>query len=203
MRTFIALELPANVQKQIEQLQKQLQTYLRDLIIPACISWTPVAKIHLTLRFLGETNETQREMIASRLTQATFAQTSFPLTLGRIGCFPHFREPNIVWLGIQGDLAVLQNVQAQTEQIAQAASFTPEHRAFSPHLTLGRARRDANRADLRRAGEALKNFQGECEAQQRTSIAFDMFVVDQIVYIQSELRPEGARYTPLTRHSFR
>lgn len=203
MRTFIALELPVNVQQQVAELQKQLQTRLHDLAIPACINWTPVAKIHLTLRFLGETNDAQRAMIASGLTKAVLAQTPFSLMLSRIGCFPNFREPNIVWLGIQGNGAVLQNLQVQTEQIAQAAGFTPENRAFSPHLTIGRARRDRNRTDLRRTGEALKHFQEECETQPHLSVAFDTFVVDQLVYMQSELRPEGARYTPLTRYSFR
>lgn len=197
MRTFIALELPANVQQQVEQWQRQLQTSLRELSIPACISWTPVAKIHLTLRFLGDTSEDQHKIISAGLPQAGLAQTVFPLLLTKLGCFPNFREPNVVWLDIQGDLPALLNLQAQTEKLAQAAGFAAEKRGFSPHITIGRARRDANRTDLRRTGEALKNFQGEIAAQQQAMPLFATFRIEQLVYMQSELRPEGARYTAL------
>ena len=197
MRTFIALELPANVQEQVAQLQKQLQSYLRDLAMPECINWTPVTKIHLTLRFLGDTNQDQQRVITAGLPQAGLAQSAFSLSLAKVGCFPNFREPNVVWLDVQGDLPALLHLQAQTEQLAQAAGFAVEKRSFSPHITIGRARRDANRTDLRRTGEALKTFLGESATQQRGMPRFDTFVVDQLVYMQSELRPEGARYTAL------
>jgi len=197
MRTFIALELPAHIQQQVAQLQKQLQSYLRDLAMPECMNWTPVAKIHLTLRFLGDTSQDQQKVITAGLPQAGLTQSAFPLTLAKLGCFPNFREPNVVWLDVQGDLPALLHLQAQTEQLAQAAGFAVEKRSFSPHITIGRARRDANRTDLRRTGEALKTFLGESATQQRGMPRFDTFVIDQLVYMQSELRPEGARYTAL------
>jgi 2'-5' RNA ligase len=202
MRTFIAIELPHPVQKQINQLQMQLQTRLRDRQSAQSITWTFVTKIHLTLRFLGETNQAQHEIISHRLTQVTMNQPAFQLSLGALGCFPNFREPNVVWLGLQGELAKLEHLQKQIEQFAREADFVPENRPFAPHITIGRARRHSNRPELRRAGAALQNFLGELEVQQRQTIQIDPFVVNQIVHMQSELQPEGARYTPLLRYSF-
>jgi len=190
MRTFIAIELPANVQKQVYPVQLQLQARLQDLQIARCIRWTPVTQIHLTLRFLGETNSIQQESLARQLKQVTLRQAAFSLALGGIGCFPDFRKPSVVWLGVGGELERLQQLQAQIERLAQTAGFVAEKRPFSPHLTLGRAQRDTSPVELRRAGEALKNFQSE----------IDPFLVTQIVHMQSELRPEGARHTPVMHY---
>ena len=63
MRTFIAIELPQSVQKQLNQVQIDLQTYLRAQRVTESIRWTAAAKIHLTLRFLGETSENQQAIL--------------------------------------------------------------------------------------------------------------------------------------------
>lgn len=200
MRTFIAIELPANIQKQVYQVQLQLQASLQDLQIARCIRWTPVTQIHLTLRFLGETNPIQQESLARHLKQTTLHPTAFRLSLGGIGCFPDFRKPSVVWLGVGGEVGELQQLQAKIERLAQTAGFVAEKRPFSPHLTLGRARRDSSPVELRRVGEALKNFQSELETQRRAPVVLDSFAVTQIVHMQSELRPEGARHTPVMHY---
>ncbi len=206
MRTFIAIELSPAVQKQINQVQFALQTFLRDQQIPASIRWTPVTKIHLTLRFLGETSESQRAIITRDLSQIGLSQPTFALTLGSLGCFPNFHAPNVVWLGLQGDLAALQHVQRQIEQVACEADFAPENRPFAPHITLGRAGHNSNQAELRRTGAALQHFSLGLDPQQRQVLPIDLpvdhFVVNQIVHMQSELQPEGARYTPLRHYRF-
>jgi len=200
MRTFIAIELPANVQKQVYQVQLQLQASLQGLQIARCIRWTPITQIHLTLRFLGETNPIQQESLTRQLKPVALHQIAFRLSWGEIGCFPDFRKPNIVWLSIGGEVERLQQLQAQIERLAQTVGFVTEKRPFSPHLTLGRARRDSSPVELRRAGEALKNFQSELETHRRAPVAHDPFVVTQLVYMQSELRPEGARHTPVMHY---
>ncbi|MCX6045723.1 MAG: RNA 2',3'-cyclic phosphodiesterase [Chloroflexi bacterium] len=203
MRTFIAIELSPSVQKQLHQVQIALQMHLRDQQIPELIQWTPVTKIHLTLRFLGETRETEQAFLARHLTAITQAQPEFSLAFGKLGCFPNFRAPNVVWLGVQGDLVALQYLQKQIEQIAREAAFEPENRPFAPHITLGRTHRNSDRAALRGAGAALQSFQAEVASQQRQPLPSEPFVVNQIVHMQSELRPEGARYTPIRHYQFR
>lgn len=198
MRTFLAIELPRSVRDQVQQIQQQLQSYLRSAQADGCIRWTPAEKIHLTLRFLGETNADQRTLITQRLHELVTQFAPFSLFITDLGCFPHWREPNVVWLAMDGDLKALQQLQVQTEGIAQQAGFPAEPRAFAPHITIGRAGRNVDRVRLRHTGVALKNFQPESTVATGIELVkIAPFIVNQITYMQSELRPEGAHYTPL------
>ena len=198
MRTFLAIELPGSVRDQVQQIQQQLQSYLRSAQADGCIRWTRVEKIHLTLRFLGETNAEQQQLITQRLNELVPQYSPFSLSLTDLGCFPHWREPSVVWLAVRGDLQALQQLQVQTEQIAQQAGFPAESRAFAPHITIGRAGRNVERVRLRHTGAALRNFQPESTVATGIELVkIAPFIVDQITYMQSELRAEGAHYTPL------
>ncbi len=201
IRIFIAVELPPPIQTWVHQRQTLLQAHLDDLQLSDCIHWTPVAKVHLTLRFLGDTNEVQHAHMVDSLPAIGPGQTPFSLSLQGLGCFPNWRTPSVVWVGLAGDVAALHHLQAQTEQIAQSAGFAPEHRVFSPHITVGKVRHTASQADLHKVGQALKAFQSTLRNTDQPHQS-DPFTVDQIVYIQSELRPEGARYTPLLYSGF-
>jgi len=198
MRTFLAIELPRSIQAQVQLLQHQLQGHLRAAQTDDCILWTPTEKIHLTLRFLGETNAAQQALITQGLHELAPQHAPFLLTPTDLGCFPHWREPNIVWLAVQGDLRALRRLQAQTEQLAQQAGFAAEQRAFAPHITLGRARRNADRTRLRQTGNMLKQFQRENVGEMAAGwVQITPFAVEKITYLQSELSTAGARYTPL------
>lgn len=203
MRTFLAIELPRSVRDQVQQIQQQLQSYLRSAQADGCIRWTPAEKIHLTLRFLGETNADQRTLITQRLHELVTQFAPFSLFITDLGCFPHWREPNVVWLAMDGDLKALQQLQVQTEGIAQQAGFPAEPRAFAPHITIGRAGRNVDRVRLRHTGVALKNFQPDSTVATGIELVkIAPFIVNQITYMQSELRPEGALYTPLAHGRF-
>jgi len=73
--------------------------------------------------------------------------------------------------------------------------FAPEEKAFTPHLTLARADRGARPADLQRAGRALM----QAAATAAPLVAPVEFPVSEVVFYQSDLHPQGARYTPLAR----
>ncbi len=123
--------------------------------------------------------------------------TQFALSFTDFGCFPHWREPSVVWLAVQGDLKALQHLQVQTEQLAQQVGFAAKVRQFVPHITIGRAQRNADRAMLCHTGSVLKKFQLErADEANAELLKIAPFVVAQIIYLQSELRAD-AHYTPL------
>lgn len=195
MRTFIAVELPEPVRRRIVQQQRALAQHLRAARADQVIRWTAADNLHLTLRFLGETDEAQRARIREELAVVTGRHSPLRLAVNELGCFPNFRRPNIVWLSFLGDVRRLAQLQAQIEAAVQAAGCAAEARAFTPHLTIGRAQRSAATADLQRAGDVLQQVVATAPAQAPPA-ALD-FVVDRVVFMHSELRPSGPIYTPL------
>ena len=68
--------------------------------------------------------------------------------------------------------------------------FQPEDRPFRPHLTVGRVK----------GRQRLQVLQQILLAQQ--GFMTEPFDVVELVLYKSELRPDGARYTPLFRAPF-
>jgi len=199
MRTFIALELPSPIREAIRLRQQQLRDALTEAGLARCFRWSAVENIHLTLRFLGETDRGQTERIAAGLAEIARRRQGFSLCVGGAGCFPTFRRPNVIWLGVDGQLELLQAMQAAVEELVVAAGFEAESRGFSPHLTLARAQRERSRADLQRAGELLQRLAVQNEGNVQGGSA-PCFAVTEVVHMRSDLRPAGPIYTPLSVH---
>ncbi len=206
LRTFIAIDLPTPVLRAFATIQAQLQSYLRAQKLDAALRWSPNKNLHLTLRFLGDTTPNQREQVTARLQQVMTQATPFRLHVdvsgqgvsgGALGVFPNLRQPRVLWWGVGGELEQLRALQAQVEEIAQAAGFAPEEKAYTPHLTLARAAREADRRTLHEVGQAIGNY-----VQLAATPATLNFQVNRVVYYQSELGAGGSSYTVLAELPF-
>jgi 2'-5' RNA ligase len=209
LRTFIAIVLPTAALRAVSAAQEQIQSFLRARDLASVLRWSPITNLHLTLRFLGDTTAAQRDEVIARL-QAVAAQTS-PFTLNvemsgaGVGGFPSLRQPRVLWMGINGDMATLIQLQRQAEEIAQAVGFAPEEKGFSPHLTLARAARDAHRPLLQQVGHALGEYAKMPSSISSTAMPKPTplyFRIDRLVYYQSELRAGGSVYRPLASLPF-
>jgi 2'-5' RNA ligase len=199
LRTFIAIDLPTSILNSLAATQERLRSDLAGY--EKTLRWSPTKNLHLTLRFLGDTTPHQCDEVTARL-QEVAAQTSpFQLSLdssGRgLGGFPNLRQPRVLWSGVGGDLEALARLQAQTEAVAQAIGFAPEEKSFSPHLTLARSAREADRRALQQVGQAIHDY-----AQQVTAAEVLSFEVDRLIFYQSELSAGGSRYTKLAELPF-
>jgi 2'-5' RNA ligase len=184
IRSFIALDLPTNVHQALAGLQQELQR------VGAPVSWVKPDRIHLTLKFLGDIS---LELVADiQAILQTIATGTAPFRLQPLGCgaFPALKQMRVVWVGLQGDSEPLLALQQAIEQALAPLGFAVEDRPFRAHLTLGRVRGRSHLYQLQQALLERQNFQAE---------AFD--VADAVLY-KSELRPDGARYTPLFRAVF-
>lgn len=192
LRTFVALELPATVKRALAHEQARVQKALAEQALPPTLRWSPVENIHLTLRFLGDTSGAQQRRLSEGLAAAASNWSPFSLAVGGLGCFPNCRAPRVLWQGVAGDLVGLGRVQAEVERLVQELGFAGEERPFSPHLTLARARREADRDALQQTGRVLAGLAVEPQPPGMT------FNVDHLVYFYSDLRAGGSVYTPLT-----
>jgi RNA 2',3'-cyclic 3'-phosphodiesterase len=180
-RTFIAIDLPADVQGALGKLENELQE------ARAPITWVKPERIHLTLKFLGDVAPERLTEIQNSLVQV--AREASPLRLEPAGCgaFPTLKQMRVIWVGLKAEGTGLNLLQQAVEEAMVQLGFKKEERPFKPHLTLGRVK---GRQPLRLLQELL------LERQSYQAEAFD---VTELVLYKSELRPEGARYTPLFR----
>ena len=189
MRTFIAIELPSFIQEELASHQQVLQQAL-SVQEKKGVRWTPATNVHLTLRFLGETDAAQRTRLSESLAAIASKQAPFSLHLQGAGCFPHCSKPSVFWLGLGGDLSILHALRATVEEAVQLAGFCAESRPFAPHLTLARVQRKANTGMRRQLGATFQDVsQGWSDSTT--------FAVTGFVHMRSQLAPTGARYTPL------
>lgn len=128
MRLFIAV--PADEETKAEAAA--VVARLRRL--PGDFRWVDPRDMHVTLRFLGETPDEKLAEVEALMRAAAAKAARFELVYGAAGAFDTLDAPRVVWLGVDEGAAAL-------EALAGAVG-RDEPRPFSPHLTLGRSRRE-------------------------------------------------------------
>ena len=179
IRTFIAIEIPETIQKKIGELQNSLKAF------GARISWTRPANIHLTLKFLGDTDTARIDEIAARLQLAVASSPKFKITVTGTGAFPNFKRPRVIWIGAESEGDQLQTLAAQIDDCIKNFGFEKEKRHYSAHLTLGRVKDVSAIEPLMTKLKSYENFQA------------GSFVAKNLHLIKSELHPAGSIYSRL------
>ena len=149
------------------------------------VKWVRPENIHLSLKFLGDVEETREpELVAALQRAAGSGNEPLPLTLQitGFGVFPDYHRPHVLWAGVTPDPG-LERLQHGVEQAFAPLGFPSEARAFRPHVTLGRAGRDAKPRDFNGLEEIL------------AATDFDATVtVTEVDLMQSTLQPSGPVY---------
>jgi 2'-5' RNA ligase len=127
---FVAVPLPDEARMALAD-RLQLETLPGKVVSPE--NW------HITLRFLGRTDDVGYERFLAALDQAILGP-EFEIGLGEMGAFPRPRSAAVTWLAVAKGQDRLEELAAEAEESAQAAGFAPEERPFRAHLTLSRVR---------------------------------------------------------------
>jgi 2'-5' RNA ligase len=181
MRAFIAIELPPEIKQGITNVQEQLRS------AGANAGWTRPEGIHLTLKFLGEVEESKIREIMQMLAGATRGTGKLNLEVTGVGAFPNVRTPRVLWLGVTGDVEKLGSLQVSVENAMTGLGFEREERKFSPHLTLARIKFPKPRDNWQQKIESVRD------------VKLGGFEADHVSLMKSELKREGAVYTEVGR----
>ena len=125
-RLFVAIDLPEQVQDAVAGIAG------RELVGARRV---PREQVHLTLRFIGDADETMFQAIKMALSGVR--GSSFSLTLKEVGHFPPGRHPRVLWVGMEESVP-LRELQQVVELALIGAGIPPEERRFSPHITIAR-----------------------------------------------------------------
>ena len=179
MRLFLAINFPADVQREIATATAPLRECAPE------IGWTAQDRLHLTLKFLGEQAESRVEALATALTRTASQHREMEMTVGGIGAFPNFRRARVVWMGVSQEPR-LELLHHDIEVAFEALGCELEGRPFRPHLTLGRVREPLPVDRMRALWREGKRVDYAAE-----------FVVRSVDLMQSDLSSSGPRYTTL------
>lgn len=179
VRSFIAIEIPPSLRNLLENLQRDLKKADGD------VRWVRPEGIHLTLKFLGSIEKGEVEKISRALESIATAWRPFELNFHGLGCFPGFRSPRVIWVGLNQGVGSITSLQHAIEESLAKEGFAREDRAFTPHLTIGRVRSQKGKEPLLRAIEMKKD------------VALGGFWTREITFFRSELHPKGAIYTKM------
>ncbi|MCX7804420.1 MAG: RNA 2',3'-cyclic phosphodiesterase [Planctomycetota bacterium] len=179
VRTFVAIELPDYLREALSGIARRLATDL------PWVRWTAPENLHLTVKFLGDVQWNDTGRIGAAIKEEAAKGEPFEIELVGIMPFPPGRSPRIVAVGVVAGEA-MSALHAALDRRMEEFGIRPEDRAFLPHLTLGRVR-DGRARDMAGVLAPLA---------ERGIGAFD---AEEVVFFQSELRPEGPLYTPLCR----
>lgn len=183
MRTFIAVEIQHDLAEKIYEFilksQKQIKTNK--------ISWVKKENLHITLKFLGEIDDKEVEVVRDVLNEVVKNFSKFSFFVKDIGVFPNIRNARVVWLGIkdsENNLSLLSKVI--NEELAQKG-FPKENKDFLSHITIGRIKNLANPSEI------------EKYIHSHLGLSFGENTTEFITFFQSILKPEGPTYVPIEK----
>jgi RNA 2',3'-cyclic 3'-phosphodiesterase len=181
IRAFLALEIPPSLQKSISAHSAVLKQALPDTI-----RWVATERIHLTLKFLGDTSPARLQDLTHALSAVIAQQPPFDISAGGFGVFPNPKRPRILWIGVQAP-PDLERLTRAIETTCARLGYPPEEKPFNPHLTLGRLRDGADLSALRPALQGIEIG------------PLGSLTVSSVTLFRSDLRPQGPNYTPLAQ----
>lgn len=172
MRFFIALEIPSVNIPQFQAIQQSLHTLIPQARI------TDLDKIHLTLAFIGEEPDSLQQDLASAITQAAEGIPSFEVTPAYIDGFPNIHNPDILWIGVKGDIDKILQIRERVKDSLANLNLPVDERRFVPHITIAKI-----------DGGFRVSQELEVELEKLMAQAFDPIKISSIKLFESI--PEG------------
>lgn len=172
-RVFFGLEIPIEIKQRLLQVRAEVTG----------AEWQSTERMHLTLLFLG--NMEEKRLSAVREVARDIALKAFELNIARLGCFGQPHAPKYLWAGVQPETPVVSLYSVIKNQ-ADSLGLQTECRAYRPHLTLARFKRESGSVD-----HLLNEY--------RETI-FGSFQVDEFVLFETQQSAAGSVYTVLERY---
>jgi 2'-5' RNA ligase len=180
-RIFLAITIPDPVRN----VCGRHIDYLRTAVPNVRVGWESTEKLHVTMKFLGNTGEDTFNALETGVSEIAAKHDAFRLRLSRTGLFPRESRPRVLWIGLEDRVQAVTPLFSELESLCEALGYPKETKVFRPHITIGRVREPDKASGL----PAI---------HLRTKIEPVEFEVGEIVMYESKLQTTGSVYSVIS-----
>ena len=176
-RTFLAISIPCGTEfpALVEKLKKNLQH-------ERYINYVKTNQIHLTLKFIGQTEDLDIPAINEACRKVAQRHEPFTLDFDKTGLFGSNGTPRVLWLGMNNTPKTLYDLEADVLDAFDDIGYLRDRQNFVPHLTVCRIKSLVDKQFFLQVCNSI---------EQKTYLHTD---VKELVYYQSILQPTGPIY---------
>ncbi len=170
--TGLALEYP---------VRRNLELVLEHLRPLAPLNWSPANNFHITTKFIGSWPEDRLDQLKAALT-AIPKHGPITTPISGFGWYPNPHQPRVLFCGVRAP-ETLFSLAKDLDTCCQTLGLQPEHREYSPHLTLARIKGVQNLTPIRHA------------IAQLPSADFGVSTASKFLLYKSEAGEQTSAYT--------
>jgi RNA 2',3'-cyclic 3'-phosphodiesterase len=175
-RLFFAVEFSSAVHERLVRSLAELRS--RALPPRMRVNWVSDDSLHVTTKFLGNTDAEELDLIVAAAVQALRGIAPFPLRAKGTGCFP-----KAIWAGVEDPSGRLAEIANRLDEAMSKLGFPAEPRKFHPHVTFGRIKEGNARALL----------------PKLVGMEWGESWVSEVILFESRTLPTGSVYEAISR----
>lgn len=172
MRVFAGLPLPSEISGIIAEWMKGWKA-------GSTVKRVERENLHITLLFFGERSEEQVRELEAALEPIEYP--AIEATLGQVARFPPDGSPRVFFIDLDRGREEAQGLHRLLLRSLGPLTETGGGRRYTPHITVGRTRRDRIAA----AAPPFDEYRGR------------PLLLDRMILFESRLSPKGPVYRPL------
>jgi 2'-5' RNA ligase len=176
-RAFIAVEIESS--PELEEFSRAVKG------TEAPLKMVNLDIIHVTMKFLGDTDEALIPQIEEVMKKAVEGIEPFTVKITGTGAFPNLNRLSVIWAGME-NAETLGRIAEILNKGLEPLGFRQERKKFSPHVTIARVKGGRNKDRL---VEVIHDFENK---------EFGTFEVNRIILKKSVLTTQGPIYTDMS-----
>lgn len=175
-RSFISVDIEPT--DSLAALLEGLRSADADLkVVKTC-------NLHVTLKFLGNIDDTAVDDVASRIERSAEGLSPFRTAMKGMGAFPSLSNIRVIWVGLE-NAEGLSTLAERLDLSLRELNFEKDKKGFKPHLTVARTRSSGGASELH---ELINS---------NVATDFGSSEVDTITLKKSVLTPQGPLYSDI------
>ena len=184
MRLFFALNFTGRLKQKIEQ-----NIHILKAQIPKGVKWVETENLHVTFRFLGESDPKILNDLNSQIEAVAKVHHNCLISFGDIEVVPSFYRPRIIWYDMIDKTGISQKIFYDVEEKLVNFGFKKETRPLKLHTTLGRIK-------------YVKKLDWEAILKKVKPLS-DTIVCKELTLFKSQLTSSGPIYSIEKKYNFK